>query len=159
MFKKIEEKKLVGYRVICDGDEYAQEIPKAVQTLTNRVDDIKNIIYPVKQLGVFKSGETSEKDDGYWVAFEVSEYTDVPVDMVTLTVEKQQYAVYDYSGPARNIFIEYEKIHKSIEQSGYIRVRNKWTLEIYSTWGDPDQINVQLCDPIKGKINKKAEVN
>ncbi|WP_316246782.1 hypothetical protein [Paenibacillus ihumii] len=41
---ELNEKKLVGIRVICPGDQYVSEIPKAAIQLKERLGEIKEAI-------------------------------------------------------------------------------------------------------------------
>lgn len=40
---ELSEKKLVGIRVVCPGDEYVNEIPKASIKLKERLNEIKDV--------------------------------------------------------------------------------------------------------------------
>lgn len=146
--EEMGEKKLVGYRVVCEGDQYVQEIPKAVQKLNERLDEIKHLIYPLKQIGAFVAQENTAAEDGYWVCFEVSHYEQVPQGMVTLTVPSQTYAIQKYKGKPSAIFHAYESLHNWIYNNGYKRLPNLWSLEIYSQWKEEDVV-VDMCDPIQ----------
>ncbi|MCA0987218.1 GyrI-like domain-containing protein [Guptibacillus algicola] len=147
--EEIDQKKLVGFRVVCnDMTGYGQEIPKASQSLARRKGEIKHVVEPVKLIGAFKAAETSEEDDGYWVCFEVEKYEDIPEGMVTLTVPKEKRAVLQFRGHASEIFKVYSHLHEWIEENGYTRVPEKWTLEMYSSWTEHEDI-VDLCDPVR----------
>ncbi|MFB4169361.1 GyrI-like domain-containing protein [Virgibacillus sp. JSM 102003] len=146
--REISEKKLVGFRVVCeDMTGYGQEIPKASMSLDRRKDEIKQLVDPVKLIGAFKASETSEEDDGYWVCYEVHDFEAIPDGMVSLVVPEQKYAVLHFKGHASEIFQVYTHLHQWIEENGYKRVPDKWTLEIYSKWTENED-NVDLCDPI-----------
>jgi len=145
---EVEEKKLVGFRVVCEDIKgYGEEIPKASMSLNRRKNEIKHLVDPVKLIGAFKASETSEEDDGYWVCYEVHEFEDIPEGMVRLVVPEQKYAVLNFTGHASEIFKVYSHLHKWIEENGYKRVPDKWSLEIYSKWTENED-NVDLCDPI-----------
>ncbi|QHE51637.1 GyrI-like domain-containing protein [Pontibacillus sp. HMF3514] len=146
--REVEEKKLVGFRVVCeDMTGYGEEIPEASMSLGQRKKEIKKICEPVKLIGAFKASETSEEDDGYWVCYEVHEFEDIPEGMVSLIVPEQKYAVLNVKGHASEIFQVYSHLHKWIEENGYKRVPDKWSLEIYSKWTENED-HVDLCDPI-----------
>ncbi|MFD2682631.1 GyrI-like domain-containing protein [Bacillus seohaeanensis] len=146
--KEIGEKKLVGFRVVCeDMIGYGQEIPKASMSLDRRKDEIMQLVEPVKLIGAFKPMETSEEDDGYWVCYEVHNFEDIPEGMVSLSVPVQKYAVLHFKGCASEIFHVYSHLHQWIEENGYKRKPEKWTLEIYSKWTETED-HVDLCDPI-----------
>ncbi|GAA0345251.1 hypothetical protein GCM10008967_39600 [Bacillus carboniphilus] len=144
----IGEKKLVGFRVLASNiEEFQQDIPKASLELIRRKNEIHNLVEPVKLIGAFKAGETSEEDDGYWSCLEVTDFEQIPEGMVTLTVPEQQYAVLQFKGHASEIYGTYTHLHQWIQENGYTRTPSNWTLEIYSKWS-ADEDSVELCDPI-----------
>jgi predicted transcriptional regulator YdeE len=146
--RDVEEKKLVGFRVFCkDMSGYGQEIPNASMLLIQRINEIKHLVEPVKLIGAFKAAETSEEDDGYWVCYEVHDVGDIPEGMVSLVVPAQKCAVLNFKGHASEIFRVYTHLHKWIEENGYTRIPDKWSLEIYSKWSENED-HVDLCDPI-----------
>jgi predicted transcriptional regulator YdeE len=146
--RDVEEKKLVGFRVVCkDMSGYGQEIPNASMLLKQRINEIKHLVEPVKLIGAFKAAETSEEDDGYWVCYEVHDVGDIPEGMVSLVVPAQKCAVLNFKGHASEIFRVYTHLHKWIEENGYTRIPDKWSLEIYSKWSENED-HVDLCDPI-----------
>ncbi|MGP4076874.1 GyrI-like domain-containing protein [Halobacillus sp. K22] len=146
--KEIGKKKLVGFRVVCKGMKgYAKEIPKASMMLDRRIGEINNLVDPVKLVGAFKAAETSNEDDGYWVCYEVESLEDIPDGMVSLTVPEEKYAVLHFRGHSSEIFGGYDHLHQWIEEKGYKRSPEKWTLEIYSKWTENED-QVDLCDPI-----------
>ncbi|MUK88567.1 AraC family transcriptional regulator [Ornithinibacillus sp. L9] len=146
--KTLKEIKIVGVRIQCADDQYAEKIPEAVKLITNRLHEFKHLVQPVKQIGVFKVNATQE-EDGYWVGFEVSSFADVPMDMTTLIVPEQMYTVYQHIGSASEIFPTYDFIHQWSSKNGYKRQPNQWSMEIYSNWENPQQVDVLLCDPVK----------
>lgn len=146
--EEVSEKKLVGFRVVCDDmNGYSQEIPKASMLLGRRKSEIMHLVEPVKLIGVFKASEISKEDDGYWVCYEVRNFEDVPEGMVSLCTPAQKYAVLHYEGHASNIHQVYSHLHQWIEENGYKRQPEKWSLEIYSKWSENED-KVKLCDPI-----------
>ncbi|WP_240189943.1 GyrI-like domain-containing protein [Bacillus sp. P14.5] len=146
---KMEEIKLAGLRVLCPGDQYIKEIPKASLRLENRMSEISHIANPHRQIGAFKVEESTEAEDGYWVCVEVTAFEDVPEDMVTLTVPAQSYAVYHHQGSNKDIMQSYGYLHKWIDASGYKRLKGRWHLELYSSWADPERLSVELCDTVE----------
>ncbi|ARI78688.1 GyrI-like domain-containing protein [Halobacillus mangrovi] len=145
---EIRKKKLVGFRVVCeDMAGYGQVIPKASMVLDRRKGEIKNLVEPVKLIGAFKAAETCEEDDGYWVCYEVESFEDIPDGMASLTVPEETYAVLHFRGHASEIYSVYEHLHQWIEENGYNRSPEKWTLEIYSKWTETED-RLDLCDPI-----------
>ncbi|MFD1020927.1 GyrI-like domain-containing protein [Thalassobacillus hwangdonensis] len=147
--KEIGEKKLVGFRVVCeDMKEFGEEIPKASMKLVERKSEIKHLVEPVNLIGAFKVAEESQDEDGYWSCFEVEAIEDVPEGMVSLTIPKQKYAVLNFKGHSSEIIDVYTDLHQWITDNGYERTPEKWTLEIYSEWSENED-NVDLCDPVK----------
>lgn len=143
--------KLVGLRVVCEGDQYVNEIPKASIILKERLNEIKEVLTPVRLIGAFIVSDYSDEEDGYWVCVEVKEYDEVPDGMVSLTIPPQKYAVIRHVGPNHEIRNTYEILHKWIEEKGFERICRSWHLEISDEWGirDTKEIEVDLYDTIK----------
>lgn len=51
--KEVRARKLVGFRVLCENDEYKNEIPKASKSLDNRLGEIKHLQNKDTQIGAF----------------------------------------------------------------------------------------------------------
>ena len=61
--RELDELRLVGFRVFCSGDQYLVEIPKASLMLTERVNEIKQVVDPNIQIGAFVvENETPDED-------------------------------------------------------------------------------------------------
>lgn len=148
---ELDEKKLVGIRVVCPGDQYANEIPKASVMLRYRLGEIQEVIHPARLVGAFIVGDYSEEEDGYWVCVEVSEFKEIPEDMVSLVVPKQKYAVITHKGPNHQIRNSYEQLHRWIDDHQLERIHRAWHLEISDEWGQDgiNDIEVDLYDTIK----------
>lgn len=146
--QQLEELKLVGFRVLCDGDQYINEIPKASLALKDRIMEIKHIISPDQQIGAFIVDAASENEDGYWVCVQVDKYEDIPEDMVSLTVPPQKYAMIQHEGPNNDIRNSYDKLHEWIMKNNYKRILNKWHIERFLDFENKDQLKVQLYDTI-----------
>ncbi|MCT6924778.1 GyrI-like domain-containing protein [Metasolibacillus sp.] len=149
MIQELDELKLVGFRVLCSGDQYLVEIPKASLILDKRIGEIKQVINPDTQIGAFVVENQTPDEDGYWVSVEVKEYEDVPVDMVTLTIPPQRYAVLRHTGSNREIREAYNGLHKWVEDNKYVRLKNKWHLERFYEWKDTEKVDVDLLDTIE----------
>lgn len=147
--KELDVLKLVGFRVQCPGDQYINEIPKASMELQQRIHEIKQIINPSFQIGAFVVDSITDEEDGYWICVEVKEYEDIPKDMVVLTVPSQKYGALRHRGSNNMIRDSYEILHKWIEEKGLKRLKDKWHLEIYYSWEDPQNVEVLLLDTIK----------
>lgn len=146
--KELDEIKLVGFRVLCPGDQYIVEIPKASLQLSERIGEIKQVTNPLQQYGAFTVKTECGNEDGYWVGVEVNEYEDIPTGMVTLTVPAQKYAVIRHTGPNDKMIESYNELHKWIEENKFVRLKNKWHLEKYYNWNDPSSVDVELFDTI-----------
>jgi predicted transcriptional regulator YdeE len=148
---ELKEMKLVGIHIVCNGDQYAIEIPNAAVNLKERLKEIKQVVSPVRLVGAFIVGDYSDEEDGYWVCVEVNEYEDVPGGMVVLTVPSQKYAVIRHSGSHHEIRNTYEVLHRWIEENGFERILRSWHVEISMKWGNSDakEIEVELYDTIK----------
>lgn len=62
---ELHEMKLVGIRVVCPGDQYVHEIPKASVELKERLQEIREVVKPVRLVGAFIVEDVSEEEDGY----------------------------------------------------------------------------------------------
>ena len=150
--KRFSEMKLVGIRVLCPGDQYIVEIPRASKRLSERIDEISNVMSPALQHGAFVVEHYSGEEDGYWVCVEVSEFEEIPTDMVALTIPAQMYAVLRYKGANGGIRQSYNELHQWIEVNGYQRLTNKWHLEVFREWSDPANIDVELRDTVAFEV-------
>ncbi|WP_427136867.1 GyrI-like domain-containing protein [Psychrobacillus psychrodurans] len=147
--KELDELRLVGFRVLCSNDQYLVEIPKASLKLSHRLSEIKQVVNPTEQFGAFVVENETVDEDGYWVCVEVKEYTDIPSDMVTLTIPAQKYAVMRHKGSNYKIKETYNDLHKWIEDNNYVRLANKWHIERYYDWKDTEKVDVELLDTIE----------
>ncbi|WP_070119547.1 GyrI-like domain-containing protein [Bacillus marinisedimentorum] len=153
--KELPELKLVGFRVLCSGEQYIEEIPKASILLKKRQEEIKHIATPSIQVGAFVPGDCQADQDGYWVCMEVREFESVPEDMVTLVIPSQKYAVISYKGPNTGILDAYEVLHNRISKSGYKRLLDKWHLEKFHLTGsrrtieEIKEVDAELLDTVE----------
>ncbi|WP_283153689.1 GyrI-like domain-containing protein [Guptibacillus hwajinpoensis] len=149
--KDLAELKIVGFRVVCPGEKYIEEIPKAAKVLKERTEEIKYIINSGQQIGAFVVEESSPEEEGYWIGVQVSEYKDVPEDMTTLTIPPHRYATILHKGPNDQIRSTYSELHKWIEQKGCKRAYDSWNLELYQKENEPinsNDVRVELYDSI-----------
>lgn len=147
--KELKELKLVGFRVLCSGNQFVVEIPKASLKLSERISEIKQVVNPNEQFGAFVVENETADEDGYWVCVEVSQYEDIPTGMVTLTIPTQKYAVMRHKGSNKKIREAYNDLHKWIEDNDYKRLKNRWHLERYYEWKDTEKVDVELLDTIE----------
>jgi predicted transcriptional regulator YdeE len=147
--KEVRELKLVGFRVLCQGDQYKDEIPKAAKILENRTTEIKHLLNKGIQFGAFFVDSKREEEDGYWVCVEVEKFEDIPKDMVTITIPGQRYATANFQGSNQQIFEAYDELHQWAEDNSYKRLKNTWHIEIFQSWEDSNNLKVELLDTIK----------
>ncbi|MEF7439844.1 GyrI-like domain-containing protein [Paenibacillus lautus] len=142
---------LVGIRVVCPGDQYVHEIPKASVIFKERLNEISGVVQPARLIGAFFVEDLTEEEDGYWVCVEVNDITAVPDGMVSVVVPKQKYAVQRHKGPNYEVRNTYEELHNRIKENKHERLLRSWHLEISDEWGDGDanHIEVDLYDTIK----------
>lgn len=136
--------RLVGLRVVCEGDQYVNEIPKASILLKSRLSEIKEVANPVRLVGAFIAGDYSEAEDGYWVCVEVKDVVEVPEGMVSVIIPEQNYAVIRHTGPNHEIRHTYETLHQWMRENGYERKLRAWHLEITEEWDVLDESNVKV---------------
>ncbi len=147
--KKLNELKLVGFRVLCPGDQYIKEIPLAAKKLSEELHSIRHVKNATVQIGAFVVDAESPEFDGYWVCVEVDEYEEVPEGMTSLTVPAQQYASLTHVGSNTEIMRKYEMLHEWIATSDYKRITSAWHLEIFQEWENPRTIKVELLDTVE----------
>jgi predicted transcriptional regulator YdeE len=147
---ELKELKLIGIRLICEGDQYANEIPKTAVILKQRLIEIKHLVYPVSLIGAYIADDCSAEEDGYWACVEVDEFLEIPEGMAAITVPPQKYAVIKHSGPQQEVVNTYEKLHRWVEENGFERFRRSWHVEITMDWGNSvtKEIEVDLYDTI-----------
>jgi AraC family transcriptional regulator len=146
--RELGELKLVGFRVLCDGNQYIKEIPKASQKLQHRLHDIKHVKNSQKQVGAFVVDASSEQNDGYWVCVEVDRFEDIPSDMNTLIVPPQKYAFILHEGSNSEIRSSYELLHQWTIENNHERLLKKWHIEIFHDFENKDQLRIELFDTI-----------
>lgn len=145
----IDELSLVGFRVVCTGERYVLEIPQASKRLADRLHEIKNVINKDLQYGAFMVDAKTVEDDGYWVMVEVESFENLPEDMDRLVIPSQKYAAAKYQGTNKGIFNAYEELHKWIDGQGHRRLVDRWHVEIFESWMNPDNLSVELLDTIE----------
>ncbi|MBN9653467.1 GyrI-like domain-containing protein [Halobacillus sp. GSS1] len=143
---RVEEKEaftLIGYRVVCDGEDYIMEIPKAAEKLHHRFPEAD------VQIGAFIPGECKEENDGYWIGVPQSPETAVPDDMESLLIEKQTYAITTYEGSNDRIREAYESLHHWMEWKGYPLELTAWHVEVYHSWQDKEELHMELWETVR----------
>jgi predicted transcriptional regulator YdeE len=149
--KRLNQIKLVGFRVLCEGEQYIEEIPKAARLLNERSGEIKKVLDSEQQVGAFVVEESTPDEDGYWIGVQVDEYEDIPEGMVTLNIPSQKYAAIKHHGPNDRIRSSYVELHQWISEQGLERAIKGWNLEIYQKENDPEtpeDVRVELLDSI-----------
>ncbi|PYI54623.1 AraC family transcriptional regulator [Paenibacillus flagellatus] len=150
---ELDELKLVGFRVRCEGDQYAAEIPKAAVRLKARLAEIEHAVEPKWMVGAFKPVEDGEEDDGYWLGVRVEQFGEVPAGMTTITVPPQRYALKWHYGPNTEVGKTYERLHRLIREAGLEREPDAWNVEIGKRWGEPMEaggtVELELYETIK----------
>ncbi|MQR97220.1 GyrI-like domain-containing protein [Fictibacillus phosphorivorans] len=147
--KEQKEIKLVGLRVLCEGDQYIHEIPKASTALQSQLPSIQHVVDPSKQIGAFIVDASTVQEDGYWVCVEVENFENVPAGMVTLTIPPQRYASIQHVGRNEEIKDTYERLHKWTQKNGYVRLLNNWHIEVFYSFNNVDRLKIELYDTIQ----------
>ncbi|MYL48154.1 AraC family transcriptional regulator [Halobacillus litoralis] len=146
MNNKVEEKEaltLIGYRVVCDGEDYIVEIPKTSEKLHKRFPEAD------VQVGAFIPGECKEENDGYWIGVPFAPNTTVPEDLDHLNIEKQTYAITTYKESNERIREAYASLHEWMDREGYSRDLEAWHVEVYHSWQDKDQLHMELWETVR----------
>lgn len=149
--KIIGELKLIGFRIVCPGDQYIIEIPKAASKLKERVHEIQHIIDKQVQLGAFIAEDTTADLDGYWVGVEVEKIDVIPPGMVSLSIPPQAYVSTFYQGMNHGIRDAYREMHEWAELNGYARRRDLWHVEKFYRFDSGEQVEVELLDTVELK--------
>ncbi|MCA0970232.1 GyrI-like domain-containing protein [Halobacillus litoralis] len=150
--KKLGDVTLVGFRVLCtQGEDYVDEIPKAVQKLLDRTHEIDFVEEEDHFYGAFMVDACEPAYDGYWVGKRVGRVGEIPHGMEVLTVPAQTYATIPFKGPNHRIMTAYQELHEWIDKNQYERMLNKWHLERYrvNSAEDITQVDVELYDTIR----------
>ncbi|WP_231893436.1 GyrI-like domain-containing protein [Rossellomorea aquimaris] len=79
---------------------------------------------------------------------EVESFNDIPSDMVCLTIPAQTYATANFQGSNEHIQNAYKELHKWMEIQNLKRSLDSWHLEIFHSWEDVENIDVELLDTI-----------
>ncbi|KAF0823014.1 GyrI-like domain-containing protein [Cytobacillus firmus] len=145
---ELGEFRLVGIRVLCPPDQYPDEIPLAINLLSERLTEIKGAVNSDRLVGAFKVKEDSPEEDGYWIGIEVKEFISIPDGMFSLEIPPQKYASLRHKGPNNEIKNSYRKLHSWIEEKGYKRLKNKWHIEIHHSWESIEDLDIVLLDTI-----------
>jgi predicted transcriptional regulator YdeE len=149
--KEIGGLNLVGFRVVCAGDQYTTEIPKAAAKLKERVDEIQHLVNSQVQLGAFVAEDATGDLDGYWVGMEVEKIDVIPPGMVSLTIPPQIYVSTFYQGTNHGIREAYRDMHEWAKINGYARRRDLWHVERFYRFDNSDQVEVELLDTVELK--------
>jgi predicted transcriptional regulator YdeE len=148
VLKEFGEIKLVGFRVLCEGDAYQKEIPKAAKVLEERVNEIRYLV-DTRQIGAFKVETQAAEEDGYWIGVPVSRFNNIPDGMVALTIPSHKYASFMHNGPKYDIGNSYQILHQWIAEHGLTRATNNWSLEFYQMEEiSSEELRVELCDAV-----------
>jgi predicted transcriptional regulator YdeE len=149
--KKMSELKLIGFRVVCSGDQYIIEIPKAASKLKERVHEIQHLINKHVQLGAFIAEDTAGDLDGYWVGMEVEKIEVIPPGMVSLTIPPQTYVSTFYQGTNHGIRDAYRDMHEWADINGYTRRRDLWHVERFYRCDSREKVEVELLDTVESE--------
>ncbi|WRP08705.1 GyrI-like domain-containing protein [Rossellomorea aquimaris] len=142
---------LVGFRVVCPGEQYIIEIPKAAVKLKERVDEIQYLVNKQVQLGAFVAEDTAADLEGYWVGMEVEKIEVIPPGMVSLTIPPQTYVSTFYQGTNHGIRDAYRDMHEWAKMNGYERRRDLWHIERFYRFDSGKQLEVELLDTVESK--------
>ncbi|MDG5471874.1 GyrI-like domain-containing protein [Jeotgalibacillus sp. ET6] len=152
---KEKEIKLIGFRVLCEGEKYPEKISKAAAELKKRANEIQNTIAGQQQIGAFVVNEQSIEEDGYWIGMRVSAFSKIPDGMITKEIPPQTYASILHRGSSQNIRKTYETAHQWIEARGLTRLTQNWHIEKYHAVQDGGQLEVELLNTIEDPGNIK----
>jgi predicted transcriptional regulator YdeE len=144
-FNELEELLLVGFRVEGPQElQYTDAIPHAAHELKQRFAEISHTIDSYPMIGVFKSGECSDDEVGYWVCVRVSQLGSIPEGMSTLIIPAQKYAVNWFYGHRSETNKTYAKMHNLIHDAALQLNTPAWNLELAKSWGELQEDEIEL---------------
>jgi predicted transcriptional regulator YdeE len=133
----------VGLKVTADVDSLVDAVGQSRKQLLARQYEINGIVNPDVQYGVTRPQETESNDDSVttYIGFEVSDYKQVPADMLSLELPAGKYAQIHWQGSFDSD--EFQMFYPSIfnwfkDQSLVPSAVNPW-IEMYgkdNNWDD-----------------------
>jgi len=130
----------VGLRLVAPVDQVVDAQNQTRQTLLRRQFELSAILDPDIQIGVTLPNETEAQEDivTSYLGFHVSQYKDVPSDMVAIELPGGRYAQCIYKGPLD--CEEYENFYPAVaawleQQQLTPSNRNPW-IEVYGRHND-----------------------
>ncbi|WP_281257353.1 GyrI-like domain-containing protein [Bacillus oleivorans] len=150
---QLEEIKVAGYEFAAPYKAFSEAevlIPRLWFRLIERLEEIGDVVNRKRRLGISHNRKT---DFTYYVTVEVQKFSNVPNDMVQLTVPVNTYASFYHHGVMERDHIDrtYEYIHQWIDKSNYERDYQSYSLEIYDEHYEPSKPSnrFEILIPIK----------
>lgn len=151
-----KERNVIGIEITCPFERMEEEIPKAWQTMKNRIGEVTGRMNETTLFGMYPQ-ESDNPDPNkcyYYIGVEVASDQQVPQEMVKLTIPAQKYVSFLYRGPINQFFTAYEKVNAYMDAEGCEHDRKAFVLELKgpnSNLLDKETPNneLELCLPIK----------
>lgn len=139
-----KEFKLVGMKeIVKPGSEV---ITKLWNTFNSKKHEIKNIATHEKILGIceYMPNITDESDFSYFAGIEVTDYYNLPEDMLSKTIPNSKYAVFNHKDSLTKLKQTYSYIYGVwLPQCGY-ELAESDTIELYDTGSAEFDIHIPL---------------
>lgn len=133
----LEEIKVVGLTITHPFQANMERMTRARETFLARKQEIQNTIYPERYICAHFNTEMMFT---YCFCMEVSEFGDIPEDMISFTIPKHQYGMTKCSGDP------YEDIHNFLNEAGISNNPKALALEVYTFENPkfPDEVDVYI---------------
>lgn len=125
---RIDEKgefNVVGFLVETDFERAREDVSEVWKKFLSRYREIKNYVGGMKNYGVAVELDKIGRGFRYVACCEVSEFENVPIDMVMQIVSASKYAVFTHKGKLDKLRNTYEKIMSFMRKKGMKR-KNYW---------------------------------
>jgi len=151
-----KERKVIGIEIACPFERMETEIPKAWQTMKNRIGEVAGRMNETTLIGMYPQESVNPDPNTcyYYICVEVASDQQVPQGMVGLTIPAQKYVSFLHRGPINQFFTAYEKVNAYMEAEGCETDRTAFVLERKGPKADlldkesPNN-ELELCMPIK----------
>jgi AraC family transcriptional regulator len=144
--------KIIGLRYY--GENKNQEIQQLWNVFLPRLESIKSRINQSVSYGICYpvEGENNDAAFEYIAAVEVSDFDDLPAEMVGRTIPAQKYAVFTHKGPVDKILETYQAIYAVWQPKSGCQLKKAPDFEYYDERFNPDNPEVSELDiyiPVK----------
>ncbi len=127
--KELPEMKFVGVQVETTVEDCKKEMPSLWNKFLALFENIKNKVNDKIMYGLCLDGDNNDGKFRYIACSEVTDFEDLPEDMISETTPKSLYAIYTHKGNINKIGETYEFIMKDLPKQN-LKHKDVW-LELY----------------------------